>query len=77
MAMAVRENDAHGVALRAAAVIDCVGACVGGAAHDKDKDTMDIAHDVSKSVSAYGCNCTKGCILTRRRRLKSSKPSAQ
>jgi hypothetical protein len=52
MAMVVRENDAHGVALRAAAVIDCVGACVSGAAHDKDRDAMDIAHDVSKSVSA-------------------------
>ncbi|KAE9034801.1 hypothetical protein PR003_g7374 [Phytophthora rubi] len=53
MAMAMRENDAHGVALRAAAVIDCLGACVGGAAHDDYRDTvLDIDQDVSKYVSA-------------------------
>ncbi|KAE9075476.1 hypothetical protein PF010_g24286 [Phytophthora fragariae] len=53
MAMAVRENDAHGVALRAAAVIDCLGEVVVGAAHDDYRDTvLGIAQDVSKYVSA-------------------------
>ncbi|KAE9037054.1 hypothetical protein PR003_g6829 [Phytophthora rubi] len=53
MAMAVRENDAHGVALRASAVIDCLGASVAGAAHDDYRGTvLNIAQDVSKYVSA-------------------------